>query len=231
MLTTALLLLRSSLFLSLHLAGNISSFPKPLSTEEEQECLKRYAEGDMEARNTLIERNLRLVAHIIKKYYTQSADQEDLISIGTIGLIKGISSYKSEKGARLATYAARCIENEILMHFRAQKKLQGEVSLSDTLETDKDGNSLFLLDVVGSEDTMLDDLAAEETCCQLRRLIRERLNRREADIVEKRYGFGGKQPKTQREVAEEYGISRSYVSRIEKRALEKLKEAMEEGGK
>ena len=213
MLTTALLLLRSSLFLSLHLAGNISSFPKPLSAEEEQACLKRYAEGDMEARNTLIERNLRLVAHIIKKYYTQSADQEDLISIGTIGLIKGISSYKSEKGARLATYAARCIENEILMHFRAQKKLQGEVSLSDTLETDKDGNSLFLLDVVGSEDTMLDDLAAEETYRQLRWLIRERLNEREADIVEKRYGFGGRKPKTQREVAAEYGISRSYVSR------------------
>ena len=114
MLTTALLLLRSSLFLSLHLAGNISSFPKPLSAEEERECLKRYAEGDMDARNTLIERNLRLVAHIIKKYYTQSGDQEDLISIGTIGLIKGISSYKPEKGARLATYAARCIENAIL---------------------------------------------------------------------------------------------------------------------
>ena len=162
-LTTALLLLRSSLFLSLHLTGNIGSFPKPLSTEEERMYLERYAQGDMEARNILIERNLRLVAHIIKKYYTQTSDQEDLISIGTIGLIKGISSYNPEKGARLATYAARCIENEILMHFRSQKKLQGEVSLSDTLETDKDGNSLFLLDVVGVEDTMMEELDTKDT--------------------------------------------------------------------
>jgi len=228
MLTTALLLLRSSLFLSLHLAGNLSSFPKPLRPEEEQECLRRYAQGDMEARNILIERNLRLVAHIIKKYYTQSAEQEDLISIGTIGLIKAISSYKPEKGARLATYAARCIENEILMHFRAQKKLQGEVSLSDTLETDKDGNNLFLLDVVGSEDTMLEDLAERDTCLQLRKLIRERLTDREADIIEKRYGIGGRKARTQREVASDYGISRSYVSRLEKKALEKLKTALKE---
>ena len=148
-----------------------------------------------------------------KKYYTQTADQEDLISIGTIELIKGISSYDPGKGARLATYAARCIENEILMHFRAQKKLQGEVSLSDTLETDKDGNSLFLLDVVGVEDTMLDDLEAKDTCLQLRRLVRECLTEREADIIEQRYGLCGRSPRTQRELAADYGISRSYVSR------------------
>ena len=148
MLTTAMLLLRSSLFLSLHLAGNTGSFPKPLSAEEEQAYLARCAGGDLEARNVLVERNMRLVAHIIKKYYTQTVDQDDLISIGTIGLIKGISSYKPEKNVRLATYAARCIENEILMFFRSQKKLQGEVSLSETLETDKDGNNLFLMDVV-----------------------------------------------------------------------------------
>ena len=163
MLTTAMLLLKSSLFLSLHLAGNISSFPKPLSPEEERSCLERCAQGDLEARNTLIEHNMRLVAHIIKKYYTQSVDQDDLISIGTIGLIKGISSYKPEKNVRLATYAARCIENEILMFFRSQKKLQGEVSLSDTLETDKDGNNLFLMDVMGVEDTMLEDLDTRES--------------------------------------------------------------------
>ena len=213
MLTTAALLLRGSLFLSLHLTGNISSFPKPLTAEEEREYLARWAEGDLEARNVLIERNLRLVAHIMKKYYTQTADQDDLISIGTIGLIKGISSYDPTKGARLATYAARCIENEILMHFRAQRKLQGEVSLSDTLETDKDGQNLYLLDVVGVEDTMLEDLDAKETHRRLRTLVREVLTPREADIIEQRYGLGGRQPKTQRELAGEYGISRSYVSR------------------
>ena len=227
MFTTAMVLLRSSLFLTLHLTGSLSSFPKPLSAEEEREYLLRYAQGDVEARNILIERNLRLVAHIIKKYYTQTADQEDLISIGTIGLIKGISSYDPEKGARLATYAARCIENEILMHFRSQKKLQGEVSLSDTLETDKDGNSLFLLDIVGVEDTMLEDLEAKDACLRLRRLVRECLTDREADIIERRYGLCGRSPRTQRELAADYGISRSYVSRIEKKALEKLKSAMD----
>ena len=175
--------------------------------------LERYAQGDMEARNILIERNLRLVAHIIKKYYTQTADQEDLISIGTIGLIKGISSYNPEKGARLATYAARCIENEILMHFRSQKKLQGEVSLSDTLETDKDGNSLFLLDVVGVEDTMMEELDTKDTYAGLRKLVKECLTEREMDIIQQRYGLNGHRPRTQRELAAEYGISRSYVSR------------------
>ena len=226
MLTTALLLLRSSLFLSLHLTGNIGSFPKPLSAEEEKVYLERHAQGDLEARNVLIERNLRLVAHIIKKYYTQTSDQEDLISIGTIGLIKGISSYNPDKGARLATYAARCIENEILMHFRSQKKLQGEVSLSDTLETDKDGNSLFLLDVVGVEDTMMEELDTKDTYARLRKLVKECLTEREMDIIQQRYGLGGCRPRTQRELAAEYGISRSYVSRIEKRALGKLEQAL-----
>ena len=212
LLTTALLLLRSSLFLSLHLTGSIGSFPKPLSAQEERKYLEQYAQGDMEARNILIEHNLRLVAHIIKKYYTQTADQEDLISIGTIGLIKGISSYNPEKGARLATYAARCIENEILMHFRAQRKLQGEVSLSDTLETDKDGNSLFLLDVVGIEDTMMEALDTKDTYARLRKLVKECLTEREMDIIQQRYGLNGRRPRTQRELAAEYGISRSYVS-------------------
>ena len=161
-----------------------------------------------------------------KKYYTQSVDQDDLISIGTIGLIKGISSYKPEKNVRLATYAARCIENEVLMFFRSQKKLQGEVSLSETLETDKDGNNLFLMDVVGVEDTMLDDLDTRESHVRVRKLVDQCLTEREADIIRNRYGLGGRQPKTQRELAAEYGISRSYVSRIEKRALGKLEEAL-----
>ena len=133
---------------------------------------------------------MRLVAHIIKKYYTQSVDQDDLISIGTIGLIKGISSYKPEKNVRLATYAARCIENEILMFFRSQKKLQGEVSLSDTLETDKDGNNLFLMDVMGVEDTMLEDLDTRESHIRVRQLVEECLTEREADIIRQRYGLG-----------------------------------------
>ena len=213
MLTTALLLLRSSLFLSLHLSGNAGSFPPPLKAKEEQEYLARCAQGDLEARNILVERNMRLVAHIIKKYYTQNVDQDDLISIGTIGLIKGISSYKPEKNVRLATYAARCIENEVLMFFRSQKKLQGEVSLSETLETDKDGNNLFLMDVVGVEDTMLDDLDTRESHIRVRELVDQCLTEREADIIRSRYGLGGRQPKTQRELAAEYGISRSYVSR------------------
>lgn len=213
MLSTALLLLRSSLFLSLHLSGNASSFPKPLSAEDEQAYLSRCVQGDLEARNILVERNMRLVAHIIKKYYTQNVDQDDLISIGTIGLIKGISSYRPEKNVRLATYAARCIENEVLMFFRSQKKLQGEVSLSETLETDKDGNDLSLLDVVGVEDTMLDDLDMKESHIQVRRLIEQCLTEREADIIRQRYGLNGKTPRTQRELAADYGISRSYVSR------------------
>ena len=161
-----------------------------------------------------------------KKYYTQAADQEDLISIGTIGLIKGISSYNPEKGARLATYAARCIENEILMHFRSQKKLQGEVSLSDTLESDKDGNSLYLLDVVGVEDTMLEDLDTRDACEKVRQCVQTCLSPRERKIITLRYGLGGQAPHTQREIAVQCGISRSYVSRIEKRALSKLEEAM-----
>lgn len=213
MLTPAMLLLRSALFLSLHLAGSAGSFPKPLSPEEEQRYLARCIQGDLEARNVLVERNMRLVAHIIKKYYTQTVDQDDLISIGTIGLIKGISSYKPEKNVRLATYAARCIENEILMFFRSQKKLQGEVSLSETLEIDKDGNNLFLMDVVGVEDTMLDDLDTRESHIRVRQLVDQCLTEREADIIRQRYGLGGKTPRTQRELAEKYGISRSYVSR------------------
>nr|WP_243208552.1 sigma-70 family RNA polymerase sigma factor [Oscillibacter hominis] len=149
-----------------------------------------------------------------------------MISIGTIGLIKGISSFDPSKGARLATYAARCVENEILMYFRSQKKLQGEVSLSDSIETDKDGNSLMLMDVVGVDDTMLEDLHDRDNSIRIRHLVQECLTEREAQIIRLRYGLGGGIPQTQREVAKVFGISRSYVSRIEKRALNKLEEAL-----
>ena len=226
MLSAALYLLTGSLLFSLRLAGNTGSFPKPLSAAEEQEYLEKFAAGDIEARNVLIERNLRLVAHIVKKYYTQTDEQDDLISIGTIGLIKGISSYRPEKGTRLATYAARCVENEILMHFRARKKLQGEVSLSESIETDKDGNALYLMDIVGEDDTMFSDLQDKEDGVLIRRLVREHLTPREREIITARYGLGGKVPRTQREIATAMGISRSYVSRIEKRALEKLRAAL-----
>ena len=226
MLSAALLLFANTLLLSLRLSGG-GSFPKPLSAAEEREYLSRYAQGDQSARDVLIQRNLRLVAHIVKKYYTQSADQEDLISIGTIGLIKGISSFNADKGARLATYAARCIENEILMYFRSQKKLQSEVSLSDSIEGDQDGNALQLMDVVGVDDTMLEDLHDRDSALRLRRLIGTCLTPRESEIVRLRYGLGGTVPLTQREVARSFGISRSYVSRIEKRALEKLRTALE----
>jgi len=226
MLSAALLLFANTLLFSLRLSGG--SFPRPLSAAEEQHYLQLCAQGNIDARNTLIERNLRLVAHIVKKYYTQNADQEDLISIGTIGLIKAISSFDASKGARLATYAARCIENEILMYFRSQKKLQGEVSLSDSIETDREGNALQLMDVVGVDDTMLEDLYDRDSAMQLRTLIRDCLTPREAEIIRLRYGLGGTVPLTQREVATSFSISRSYVSRIEKRALEKLREALEQ---
>ena len=212
MLSAALLLFANTLLFSLRISGG-GSFPKPLSAAEEREYLGRCAAGDQEARAVLIERNLRLVAHIIKKYYTQSGDQEDLISIGTIGLIKGISTFDASKGARLATYAARCIENEILMYFRSQKKLQGEVSLSDSIDSEQDDDALQLMDVVGVDDTMLEDLYDRDSALRLRQLIHTHLTPREAEIIRLLYGLGGSVPLTQREVASSFGISRSYVSR------------------
>ena len=228
MLSAALLLFANTLLFSLRLSGG-GSFPKPLSAAEEREYLRRYAQGDQEARDVLIERNLRLVAHIIKKYYTQADNQEDLISIGTIGLIKAVNTFRADRGIKLATYASRCIENEILMYFRSQRKLQGEVSLSDAIDTDKEGGSLYLLDVVGTDDTMLSDLQDREEQLLLRRLVRDCLTEREADIIRRRYWLEGHPPQTQRQVAAIYGISRSYVSRIEKRALEKLEKELRKG--
>ena len=224
--TAWLLLMLNGLFFTLRLAGNTGSFPRALSREEEMEYLRRMADGDDDARDKLIEHNLRLVAHIIKKYYTQNGDQDDLISIGTIGLIKGVSTFKPDKNVRLATYASRCIENEILMYFRSQRKLQGEVSLSDSLDADGDGNALSLMDVVKVDDTMLEELDLRDACLKVRRCL-SCLTPRESHIIRLRFGLDDQQPLTQREIAILCGISRSYVSRIEKKALEKLRDAYE----
>lgn len=226
MLNAAVWLMLSGILYSLRLSSG-GSFPKPLSAKEERDYLERAAEGDLEARNILIERNLRLVAHIMKKYYTQASDQEDLISIGTIGLIKGISTFQPEKGTRLATYAARCIENEILMHFRGQKKSATDVSLSDYIETGKDGTSLSLMDVVCSDEDVFEQLSEQELIGRMSRAVQTVLEPREREILRMRYGLSGATPLTQREVAEQCGISRSYVSRIEKKALRKLREELE----
>ena len=225
MLATTWLML-SSLFYSLQLSAG--SFPKPLTAQEEQHYLALAAAGDENARNVLIERNLRLVAHIMKKYYAQSAEQEDLISIGTIGLIKGISSFDASKGARLATYAARCVENEILMHFRSQKKSAQDVSLSDYIETGTDGAALSLMDVVSDDMDLLEQVCTREAVVGLRKALDTCLTDQEKLVVKLRYGLEGESPRRQREVAKVTGISRSYVSRIEKRALEKLRAALEE---
>lgn len=218
-------LMLSSLMYSLQLSPG--SFPKPLSQKEETYYLRLAAEGDLEARNILIERNLRLVAHIMKKYYAQASDQEDLISIGTIGLIKGISTFDASKGARLATYAARCAENEILMHFRSLRKSAQDVSLSDYIETGADGAALSLMDVVGDETDLLERVTTREQIRQLRKSMESVLTDQERQVIQLRYGLGGQAPMRQREVAQITGISRSYISRIEKRALEKLRKAIE----
>lgn len=218
-------LMLSTLLYSLQL--NTGSFPKPLSEEEEKFYLEKAQRGDLEARNILIERNLRLVAHIMKKYYTQTADQEDLISIGTIGLIKGITTFDPSKGARLATYAARCAENEILMYFRSQRKSAQDMSLSDYIETGTDGAPLQLMDVVAEEGDLLEDVSAQEMGRQVRRAIDTCLTEQERQVILLRYGLGGQLPKKQREVSQITGISRSYISRIEKRALQKLRSELE----
>ena len=203
------------------------SFPKPLTPQEEQHYLELSAKGDLEARNILIERNLRLVAHIMKKYYAQVSEQEDLISIGTIGLIKGITTFDPSKGARLATYAARCVENEILLHFRSQKKSSQDVSLSDYIETGTDGAALSLMDVVSQDEDLLEQVTSRELMHQVGKAVETVLTQQEKQVICMRYGLQGYTPKRQREVAQAVGISRSYVSRIEKRALQKLKEALE----
>ena len=228
MLASTFLMLINGAFLTLRLSSRSGSFPRPLSLDEEREYVERWLAGDTEARNLLIEHNLRLVAHIIKKYYTTESNQDDLISIGTIGLIKGVSTYRPDKGVRLATYASRCIENEILMHFRGAKKWLGDISLSESIESDSDGNSLLLMDVLADEEDMAEQITSRELCAHLDGYIKSCLTAREAEIIRMRYGLSGGEPLTQRETAEKCGISRSYVSRLEKKALEKLKKKMEE---
>ena len=221
MLECAFVFLMKTLLLMLRLSP-ADSFPKPLSKEEEREYLERWQAGDIDARNTLVEHNLRLVAHIIKKYY-QNEDIDDLISIGTIGLIKGINTYKPDKGVRLATYASRCIENEILMHFRNAKKSAQDISLNETIDTDKDGNPLTLLDIMAVDDNIIDTLDLKFNSRKLGQYINEELDEREKKIIILRYGLDGNEPMTQKNVAKLLNISRSYVSRIETRALRILK--------
>lgn len=203
--------------------GNTGSFPKPLKSEEEEYYVRLWVEQeDTEARNILIERNLRLVAHVMKKYYTAGEDMDDLLSIGTIGLIKGVNTYRPDKGVRLATYVSRCVENEILMHFRAMKKTAGDVSLSDSLEYDGEGGSLSLIEVLCQEDEALERIGDNELLLHLRKAVDALPEPRQSEIIRLRYGLGGEKPLTQRETAQRLGISRSYVSRIEKKALESL---------
>lgn len=207
----------------LHICGN-GKFPKPLSEDKEKEYLLKSKNGDIKARNILVEHNLRLVAHIIKKYYAVNVDQDDLVSIGTIGLIKAINTFDMDKNIKLSSYASRCIENEILMHFRNLKKSSQNVSLEDAVDIDKDGNTLKLMDLLSIDDDFADNLDKKLNLQKINKYLTETLTKRELQIINLRYGLNGSKPLTQREVSSIMNISRSYVSRIEKKALEKLKE-------
>ena len=210
-------------FLYLFLKVSYSqSFPPPLPPEQEAEYFRKMREGDKRARAILIEHNLRLVAHIVKKYYTSNTSQDDLISIGTIGLIKAIDSFDAKNGARFATYAGKCLQNEILMYFRSQKKLSAEVSINETIDMDKDGNPLTYVDIISTDDTIAEDIDLKCKSERAREIIDRFLDKREREIIMLRYGLSGGRAITQRETAEKLGISRSYVSRIEKAALEKI---------
>ncbi len=208
-------------YLALHVTS-AGSFPPPLSSKKEAELLELKEQGDEDAKNRLIEHNLRLVAHVVKKYYTAD-DQDDLISIGTIGLIKAVNTFKPDKKIRLATYAARCIENEILMHFRNNKKYAQDVYISDPIDTDKNGNTLTLIDIIADEGNIEDEIDTKIKVQKLRVILNGTLDERELQIINMRYGLGGEHEQTQREIAKKLGISRSYVSRIETAALEKLR--------
>lgn len=213
-------------FFALHLSGT-GSFPPPLSAKRERECLLAMKNGDVNAKNELIEHNLRLVAHIIKKYYSSSVQQDDLISIGTIGLIKAINTFDPDKGTRLATYAARCIENEILMQFRAQKKPAQDISVNEPIDTDSEGNPLTLMDIISTEDEIVEDIYKITMLKKLSTEVGRIKDPREKSIIMMRYGLDGMRPMTQLEVSKKLNISRSYVSRIEKKALKELRKALE----
>ena len=222
-------ILNNLLFLILHVSGS-GTFPKPLSAKKEREYLELLQNGDQEAKNKLIEHNLRLVAHVIKKYYASTSDQDDLVSIGTIGLIKAINTFKPDKGTRLSSYAARCIENEVLMYFRNSKKSLQDVSMNEPIETDKDGNALTLMDTMAEEDSIIDQLDVKFKSEKLNTYMLNTLSKREREIIKLRYGLCGVKPLTQREVAKKMNISRSYVSRIEKKALLSLRKQFEKHG-
>lgn len=219
-------LMENMLYFALHMESG-TVFPKPLSAQQEAEAFRRMAEGDTSARPELIVHNLRLVAHVVKKYYTSNADTEELISIGTVGLIKAVSTFNNSKSTRFATYAAKCIDNEILMYFRSAKKSARDVYLDEPVDVDKDGNSMSLMDIIAEDDNMVDRIDTMIKSRQLYGFVENSLDDREREIILYRYGLYGKKPLTQREVAEKLDISRSYVSRIEKKALEKLKNEYE----
>lgn len=220
-------LLSKLLFIFLRVQSGGNSFPPPLSAERERECFRLMREnGDMEARNELIEHNLRLVAHIVKKYYSSGKNQDDLISIGTIGLIKAVDSFDPALGSRFATYAGKCLQNEILMYFRSQKRLASEVSLSETIDVDKDGNPLTWGDIIAVDDTIADDLDVKLRSSRAIQIINNELTPRERQIISLRYGLGERPAITQREVAALMGISRSYVSRLEGSALKKIGDSL-----
>ena len=221
LLGTILAVIQNFLFFVLHVTGP-GSFPQPLSEKEEKKYLVEMKQGDKRARSKLIEHNLRLVAHIVKKYYSSTNDQDDLVSIGTIGLIKAIDSFDLSKGIRLSSYASRCIENEVLMFFRNSKKSAQDVSMNEPIDTDKDGNALVLMDVMSVEDCIIDELDTKIKSEKLLSYMDEVLSDREKRVILLRYGLDGNQQLAQREVAKILGISRSYVSRIEKKALSTL---------
>jgi RNA polymerase sporulation-specific sigma factor len=226
MLSVTFALILHGLYMTLRLARERNgAFPHPLSAEEEHAALQEAAKGNRAARNLLVEHNLRLVAHVIKKYYFSESDQEDLISIGTVGLIKAVDTYRPDREVRLPTYACKCIQNEIFMHFRSQRRRAGEISLNEPIDTDKDGQALSIVDMLTSEYDQFEAVEREETARLLRSLVNDTLDLREHRIIMARYGLDGRPPRTQKEIAADMGISRSYVSRIEKRALELLEAA------
>lgn len=218
------------LIFALHLDSS-GMFPPPLKHEKEKEYLIKMKQGNKVAKEKLIEHNLRLVAHIIKKYYSLESENDELISVGTVGLIKAINTFDDTKGVRLATYASRCIDNEILMYFRNQKKTSLDISLDEPIETDSEGNPLTLIDIIATDDTIVDELTLKYNVKNLIKYVTELKDERERNLIIMRYGLNGTQPKTQNEIAKLYGISRSYVSRLETRILKKLKRRFEnEGG-
>lgn len=211
------------MFFILHLtSGNV--YPKPLSAADEKKYLARVAQGDKEARNILVEHNLRLVAHIVKKYYTGTNDYDDLLSVGVVGLIKAINTFDAAKTRRLSSYASICIQNEILMMFRNNRKTQQEISLSESVDSDKDGNNLVLMDVIAVDDDIVERIDTKFKSEKLQQYINEELDEREKTVIELRYGLNGHKEKTQREIAAMLNISRSYISRIETKALKKLRQ-------